>query len=95
MSVLIVFIGVFGVMYATVAMSANEARASRRTMDEVRAKYLAESGFERGMHFLQTAIDLNSAFDPIGGLQALFPGGNSITPYTSEAVMDGASQVGA
>ncbi len=95
MSVLIVFIGVFGVMYATVAMSANEARSSRRSMDQVRAKYLAESGFERGMHFLQTAIDLNSAFDPLGGLQALFPGGNPITPYTSEAVMDGASQVGA
>ena len=95
MSVLVVFIGVFGIMYATVAMSANEASASRRSMDEVRAKYLAESGYERGMQFLQNTVALNSAFDPLSGLKNLFPGNAPIIPYSGEAVMDGNSQVGA
>jgi len=97
MAVLIVFLGVFGLLYATIAMSTNEARASRRTIDDVRARYLAESGFERGMQFLENAVSLNQATDPLEGLLSLFPdaGDRTITPYIGEAMLDGNAQVGA
>lgn len=87
--------GLFGLLYATVAMSSREMIDSRRAVNEVRARYLAESGFERGMQFLQNAVALNDAYSPLLGLQNLFDGETEIAPYIGESVLNGNSQVGA
>ena len=62
-------------------MSTSEVRASRRGIDVVRARYLAESGFERGMQFLKSSV--SSSQDPLVDLAGLFVGGE-ITPFTAE-----------
>lgn len=95
MTSITVFVGLFGLLYATTVMSAIEMKDSRRSIDAVRARYTAQSGFERGLHFLASAIALNGAHDPLEGLNGLFTASSTITPFTGEAVMDGVTQVGA
>ena len=94
-STLIILLGLFGLLFATVVVSTTEVTESRTSLDEVRAKYLAEAGFEHGMLFLGEAAKKTAAYQPIGGLAALFPGGEAITPYVGEPVLDGAARVGA
>ena len=93
--VVITFVGVLGLALATTAMSMSESSKARRSMDEVRVKYLAEAGFERGMQFLEEAVALGGGSGaPIQSLQELLPPGTTVQPFVGADVMDGDSQVG-
>ncbi len=94
-AVLVIFISVLGLAFAAAAMSIGESKTSRHSIDELRVKYLAESGFERGMQFLENAVALNAAYDPMGGLENLFADGATLIPYDGETVLDNGSAVGA
>lgn len=94
-SAMVVFLGLFGLLYATVAVSGRALVDSRRSVDDVRARYLAEAGFERGMQFLRNAVSLNDAYNPMLGLGNLFLSGPTITPFVAEPLMAGGGQVGA
>lgn len=93
--VVITFVGVLGLALATTAMSMSESSKARRSIDGVRAKYLAEAGFERGMQFLEEVVAMQGSGAPIQGLQDLLPAGTTLQPFTGTDVMNGNSQVGA
>ena len=95
MGTVVAFVGVFGLLYASVAMSSVEVRRSRREMDELRAQHLADAGVERAILFLRQSADAAGTQNPLAGLNNLFAGGVSLSPFVATAVMDGASQVGA
>lgn len=90
---IVVMMALAGMLFVTVSLSSVEVRESRRTVDNVRAKSLAESGFERGMQVLNDAVRLNNQNNPLTGLKNMFAGG-AITPIDSELLMDGANATG-
>jgi hypothetical protein len=92
--VLVVLVGVLGIVYATGTTSVVEVRESRRTVDAVRASYLAEAGVERGIAFLGQAVKNTTMSSPLQGLTDLFAGGETITPIVGEGVMSGGARVG-
>ena len=92
---LVVFTGLLGMVYLTTLTSIEEAKASRSGVDEVRVKFTAEAGVERGIHFLKDAVKKTNSHDPIAGLVGLFGGEESVTLYAGEPLLDGATQVGA
>ena len=91
---LIVFIGLLGLVSASLALSTAEVRESRRTIDEVRAKYLADAALERGLFLLSDVVKKNS-YDPMTGLDNFFAGADTITPFVGQPVNNGGAQVGA
>lgn len=94
-SSLIVFVGLAGLLYAATLLSQVEVKESRRAIDDVRAEALAQAGLERGLLLLrQTAAAANSQ-DPLGTLTELFTADTTIEPFVGQAVLDGASRVGA
>lgn len=92
---LIVLVGIFGVLYATTVRSVVEVRDSHQTMDAVRARALARTGFERGVRFLNQAVAASNAYGPLLGIQNLFSNGSPLTPFVAEPVLEGGRQVGA
>ncbi len=93
-SVLVVGIALFGLVYATTLVSVVEVRSSRRSIDELRAQELAQSGVERGLLLLNEAAQ-NNPFDPIAGITNVFGGEETITPLLGEQMMSGEAEVGA
>ncbi|HTF87834.1 MAG TPA: hypothetical protein VK843_05450 [Planctomycetota bacterium] len=93
-STLVVFVALFGLVYASSMTSVAESKDARTAMDDVRADLLASAGQERAMQFLANAVKNTSMHDPMQGLTNLFAGGTTITPFVGEPLMDGASQVG-
>ncbi len=94
-STVVAFVGVFGLLYASVAVSSVEVRRSRRELDELRAQHLADAGVERAMLFLRQTADAGGTQNPLAGLNNLFAGGATLSPFVATGVMDGAAQVGA
>jgi hypothetical protein len=92
--ILICSVCLFGLVYTTTTISTVEVKEVRRSIEEVRSKYLAESGLEHTLHFLRNAIKKTAIFDPLHGLKNLFSAGGVLTPFVGEAVIDGAAQVG-
>jgi hypothetical protein len=84
----------FGLVYATTTLSSVEMKKSRESIDEVRSKYLAESGVEQTLHFLRDAIKKTSIFHPLQGMKNLFAAAPVINPFIGEPIMDGAAQIG-
>jgi len=91
---MVVFLALAGMLFVTVSLSSVEVKESRRTVDNVRVKYLAEAGFEEAMQVLNNAVVLNNQTNPLTGLSNMFAGGDTITPIQAESLMDGASAVG-
>ncbi len=92
--VLVVLVGIMGVVYATGTSSVVEVRESRKSIDGVRASYLAEAGVERGIQFLAQAVKNTNMTSPMVGLTELFASGDTITPFVGEGVMSGGNRVG-
>ena len=93
--VIVTFVGVLGLAFATTAMSISESNKARKSIDNVRARYLAEAGFERGMHYLDEVITLAGSATPLQGLQTTLPVGTTVEPFIGTGVMEGDSRVGA
>ncbi|MCY2959634.1 MAG: hypothetical protein NTY35_05650 [Planctomycetota bacterium] len=92
--VLVVLVGIMGIVYATGTTSVVEVRDSRKAIDGVRASYLAEAGAERGVQFLEQAVKNTNMISPLNGLTSLFAGGDTITPFIGEGVMNDGNRVG-
>ncbi|WP_145188414.1 hypothetical protein [Planctomycetes bacterium Pla163] len=92
---LVVFIGMVGLTMATLAMSRIEVRDSRRSIDDVRAQYLAESGVERGLQLVAGAIERAGATAPLENVVNLFGGETQFRPFDAVSLMDDGAQVGA
>ena len=93
MGVLVIGVALFGLVYATTLRSVVEVKSSRSGLNDVRAKYLAQAGVERGKLLLQAAAD-KSPFAPINGLTQVFDGGTEMQLYLGEELLDGSAQVG-
>jgi len=94
-STLILFSGIAGLVYATTAVSTLDVKRSRRALDGVKTRQVAESGLELGMHYLSAAITNAGSHDPLSGIENLFGGVETITPFLGEPLMDGTQQLGA
>lgn len=92
---LIVFIGMVGLTMATLAMSRIEVSDSRDSIDEVRARYLAEAGIEEGMLLVSDAIELAGAFAPLENVVQLFGGETEIRALDAAPLLDNGARVGA
>ncbi len=92
---MVVFVGIAGLVAASITLSTVEVEESRDAIDKVRARFVSEAGVEAAIATIDQAIQAATSFDPLGGIEALFAGGNTITPFVGEALMSGASQVGA
>ncbi|MCE9594729.1 MAG: hypothetical protein K8S98_11100 [Planctomycetes bacterium] len=94
-SSLIVFIGIAGLLYASAAVAHVEVKDSRHAVDDVRTAELANAGIERGLLLLRQTAASAGTQNPLGPLTGLFAASPTITPISAQAVMDGASKVGA
>ena len=94
-SALVVFVALLGLVYASVAVSSIEVEESRRTVEGVRTKYLAEAGIERGLGFLADTVAKTDVSGPLLGLKGLFTASGEITPFVAEPLLEGTAQVGA
>jgi hypothetical protein len=86
-------VAMLGLITVTTMMSSVEVRESRNSVDDVRVRFLAESGIEMGVGRLSAAATL-SAHDPLGGIEGLFAAGPVQTSSVGDPVMNGAAQVG-
>jgi hypothetical protein len=93
--VLVVIMSLLALIYAASTMSVVDMKDSRRSVDDVRTKYLAEAGVESSMQFMQQAITNYGFANPLTGLKNMLAGGNTITPFVGVPVMNGAAKVGA
>ena len=91
---LVVLVSLIGLLYAASRISILEVKQSRHAVDDVRTEYLAEAGAERGLNFLAQAVKNTNIHDPLHGLNSLFLGGATITPFVAEPVMNGTRRVG-
>lgn len=92
---LVVFVGMVGLTMATLAMSGIEVRDSRRSIDDVRTQYLAESGIERGLQLVAGAIERAGSTAPLENVVGLFAGENEFRPFDAVPLLDDGSQIGA
>ncbi|MFH1999722.1 MAG: hypothetical protein ABIK28_08580 [Planctomycetota bacterium] len=90
---LICSISLFGLVLASTTLSSLEMKLSRRSLDDVKAGYLAESGVEQSIHYLRDAARKTNFFDPLYGLNNLFTGG-AINPFVGQAVTEGSAKAG-
>ena len=92
-SSLVVVAVLFGMIVSTTALSTVEVRSSRKMIDELRTKYLAESAVTVGIQYLDNVAN-KAPQDPIGALEELFAVQANITPFLGDAVMDGVNSMG-
>ena len=91
---LVVLVTMFGMLVAVGLTSAVEVKQSRRSVESVRAQYLAEAGVERAMSFLGTAVKNSQVHDPLGGLEGLFAAGSTLNLYVGESLSNGTERAG-
>jgi hypothetical protein len=92
---LVVLVGLLGLVCTAGTLSAIEVKESRRAVESVRAKYLAEAGVERGLGYLAQAIKHSTVHDPLHGVTSLFASGATVTPFSAEPIMNGTVRTGA
>lgn len=93
--VLVVALGLSGLLVATTTLSTVELQEAQHEHAELRAKMLAESGYERGVLLLETAVENYNAAGPIQGLRSLFAASKTIQPFTDIPLTNGdGTQVG-
>lgn len=91
---MIVFVAVSGLVVATSQLSNVDIKASRRSIDDVRATALAESGVERAKATLADAAKKTGIIDPLQGVRTLFNGGTSMGVFDGEAMLSNGANVG-
>jgi len=92
--VLITAVCLFGLVYAATLLSSDDITKSRRTIEDIRAKYLAVSGVEQSIDFLMQAVSKTNVSDPLLGVRNLFANGAVVQPFIGESVIDGPTPVG-
>ena len=95
MGTLVVFAGLTGLIYATTIVSGIDLKDSRGSLEALRADQLAESGLERGRHFLFSATQKAGSADPLSGITQLFAAGNQYNAWVAEPLIDGGGKQGA
>ncbi|MBL8732119.1 MAG: hypothetical protein JNN13_07095 [Planctomycetes bacterium] len=73
--VLVVTIAISGLLYASLATTTVDLRASAQSLDDVRTTALAQAGVERTLDQLRGAGRKFNTINPMQGIQALFAGG--------------------
>ena len=92
---LVVSVGLLGLMVATIAISSAEVKDAERAMADLRTRYVAEAGAERGLDFLNEAVAKTSIVGPLQGISGLFANEETIFPIIAESFMSDGAQVGA
>jgi len=92
---LIIFTGVLGLVAATTTLTRVEIGDSRRSLDDLRAEALAETGVERAKHFVGEAARRTAVFDPLWGVSNLFQGNDTLAVFDGEPILRQGAQVGA
>ena len=72
----------------TTAISSVDVRASRRSLDDIRVRAVADAGAERAINLLGQAVKNNAYLDPIEGLKDLFGSETTIQPFLGEPLLD-------
>lgn len=91
---MVVFVAVAGLVVATSQLSSVEIEASRRSIDDVRATALAESGVERTKAMLADAAKKTGIVDPLAGVRALFGGAEVTQTFLGEPMLSNGANVG-
>ncbi len=91
---MVVFVAVAGLVLASTQLSSVEIKASRRSMDDVRATALAESGVEATKASIANAAKKMSIQNPLAGVRALFSGGDTQQTFTTQPMMANGANVG-
>lgn len=91
---LVVGVCLTGLVLAGSMISKVELRESRRGIDQVRARYVAEAGFEAAMGLMRDAVRKTAAYDPLGGLANFVANAEDGIVLQHEALLDGDAAVG-
>jgi len=94
LSTVVVLTGLLGLLYAASAASVIEVKESKKNVDDVRAKYLADAGVESAINFLSQASKKNFQ-NPMQELTNLFVASPTMALYVAQPVMNGTTKVGA
>jgi hypothetical protein len=94
LSTVVVLTGLLGLLYAASAASVIEVKESRKNVDDVRAKYIADAGVECAINFLSQAAKKNFQ-NPLLELTNLFVASPTVSLYVAQPVMNGAQKAGA
>ena len=90
----IVTVALVGLLYATSRVTAVEVRDPRTTVENVQARYLAQAGIERALHYLAQHSRRGSGQDPLGGLGRLFKSGSKCSPFVAEPLSSAGARNG-
>ena len=93
LSTVIVLSGLLGLLYVASATSVVEVKESRRAVDDVRTKYLADAGVESAINFLSGTVKKNFQ-NPMQELTNYFAAGTTVPLYVGQPVMNGTQKVG-
>jgi hypothetical protein len=91
---MVVFVGIAGLVAASVALSTVEVEQSRDAVDKVRSRFVSEAGVEAAIATLQEASQLADSLEPLGGIASLFAADGTMTPFVGQPLMSGASRAG-
>lgn len=91
---LVVAASLLGLVFATTVVSSVEVRESRRSIDDVRAQYVAEAGFERTMQLLREAVRKTEVYDPLGGLENVVARAGGGHTFEAVPLLDGDTVLG-
>ncbi len=83
-----------GLVFATTAFSVVDLKESKDSLDQVRARYVAQAGVEDAVRFLQNAVKKTSFHDPLLGLHNIFKSGGTVRYKIAQALMDGSRKMG-
>lgn len=91
---MVVFVAVAGLVLASAQLSSVDIKASRRSIDDVRATALAEAGIEATKASIANAAKKMSIQNPLTGVRALFTGGVTQQTFQSQPMMADGANVG-
>ncbi len=83
-----------GLVFATTAFSVVDLNESKDSLDQVRARYVAQAGVEDAVSFLQGAVKKTSFHDPLLGLHNIFKSGGTVRYKIAQSLMDGGRKMG-
>jgi len=91
---LVVFVGMVGLTFATLALSSVEVKDSRGSIEELRCRYLAEAGIERTRRLVASAIKKGGGAAPLESVTNLFAGEPTYQPFPGTSQKDGNATIG-